>query len=66
MAVCFPCRWKFDHVLLVEVLEHITAPSLFLTELKRVLRPGVSGTTVPQSSHCHLPPDYARFTPIHW
>jgi SAM-dependent methyltransferase len=56
---------NFDHVLLVEVLEHIPDPTAFLTELKRVLRPGGSVVmTVPWSARLHhLPHDYARFTP---
>ncbi len=55
---------NFDHVLLVEVLEHVPDPATFLTELKRVLRSG--GTlvlTVPWSARLHhLPHDYTRFT----
>jgi SAM-dependent methyltransferase len=56
---------NFDHVLLVEVLEHVPDPVAFLTELKRVVRPGGSLVmTVPWSARIHhLPHDYTRFTP---
>jgi SAM-dependent methyltransferase len=55
---------NFDHVLLVEVLEHVPDPAALLLELRRVLRQG--GTllmTVPWSARLHhLPHDYSRFT----
>ena len=55
---------SFDHVLCVEVLEHVPDPAAFLADLKRVLRQG--GTlilTVPWSARLHhLPHDYNRFT----
>jgi SAM-dependent methyltransferase len=55
---------SFDHVLCIEVLEHVPDPSTFLADLKRVLRQG--GTlilTVPWSARLHhLPYDYSRFT----
>lgn len=55
---------SFDHVLCTEVLEHVSDPAVFLTELKRVLRRG--GTlilTVPWAARLHhLPHDYYRFT----
>ena len=55
---------SFDHVLCTEVLEHVTDPRAFLTDLSRVLR--VGGTlilTVPWSARIHhLPHDYGRFT----
>lgn len=55
---------SFDHVLCVEVLEHVPDPERFLAELLRVLRKG--GTlilTVPWSARVHhVPHDYGRFT----
>lgn len=55
---------SFDHVLCVEVLEHVPDPAAFLAELVRVLRKG--GTlilTVPWSARLHhVPNDYCRFT----
>ena len=55
---------EFDHLLCVEVLEHIAEPLAFLVDLERVLRPG--GTlllTVPWSARAHhIPNDYYRFT----
>lgn len=55
---------SFDHVLCVEVLEHVSEPLPFLIELRRVLKP--SGTlvlTVPWSARVHhVPNDYHRFT----
>lgn len=55
---------NFDHVLLVEVLEHVPDPVTLLMELKRVLRSGGSLVmTVPWSARLHhLPHDYTRFT----
>lgn len=54
----------FDHVLCVEVLEHVPDPAVFLAEMIRVLRTG--GTlilTVPWSARVHhVPHDYCRFT----
>jgi len=54
----------FDHVLMVEVLEHVPDPAALLLELKRVLRSGGSLLmTVPWSARLHhLPHDYTRFT----
>lgn len=55
---------NFDHVLCVEVLEHVPDPVSFLLDLKRVLRSGGSLVlTVPWSARLHhLPHDYTRFT----
>lgn len=55
---------SFDHVLFTEVLEYLTYPRVFLTDLSRVLSAG--GTlilTLPWSARLHhLPLDYGRFT----
>jgi SAM-dependent methyltransferase len=55
---------SFDHVLCIEVLEHVSDPLEFMADLHRVLRHG--GTlilTVPWSARLHhLPYDYGRFT----
>lgn len=55
---------EFDHVLCVEVLEHVQNPEALLAEILRVLRQG--GTlvmTVPWSARLHhLPHDYGRFS----
>jgi len=55
---------SFEHVLCIEVLEHVINPTDFLTEVNRVLRSG--GTlilTIPWSARLHhLPHDYTRFT----
>ena len=55
---------SFDHVLCVEVIEHIPAPAAFVAELARVLRSGGSLVlTIPWSARLHhLPHDYGRFT----
>lgn len=55
---------SFDHVLCVEVVEHVPDPGGFLAELARVLRSGGSLVlTVPWSARLHhLPHDYGRFT----
>ena len=54
----------FDHLLMVEVLEHVAEPAALLLELKRVLRrSGSLLMTVPWSARLHhLPHDYHRFT----
>ncbi len=56
---------SFDHVLCVEVLEHVPEPAIFFVDLLRVMRPGGSLLmTVPWSARLHhLPHDYSRFTP---
>ena len=55
---------RFDHVLLTQVLEHLPDPSLVLTELHRVLKPG--GTlwlTAPLFYAEHEKPyDFFRYT----
>ena len=55
---------SFDHVISVEVLEHVPDPVQFLSEIARVLRKG--GTlilTVPWSARLHhVPHDYSRFS----
>lgn len=55
---------SLDHVLCIEVLEHVPDPLAFLADLKRVLRQGGSLIlTVPWSARLHhLPHDYSRFT----
>ncbi len=55
---------SFDHILCVEVLEHVHDVDAFLAELVRVVRPGGSLVlTVPWSARLHhLPHDYSRFT----
>lgn len=55
---------SFDHVLCVEVIEHVPNPSAFLAELARVLRSsGSLVLTVPWSARLHhLPHDYGRFS----
>ncbi len=55
---------SFDHVLCVEVLEHVPDPAAFLAELVRVLRKdGSLIMTVPWSARLHhVPHDYGRFT----
>lgn len=55
---------SFDHVLCVEVLEHVPDPAAFLAEIARALRhDGTLVLTVPWSARLHhLPHDYGRFT----
>ena len=55
---------SFDHVLCVEVLEHVDDPRGFVREVARVLRPrGSLVLTVPWSARVHhIPHDYHRFT----
>ena len=55
---------SFDHVLCVEVLEHVPNPESMLSDIHRVLRPGGSLVlTVPWSARLHhTPHDYTRFT----
>ena len=55
---------SFDHVISVEVLEHVPDPAALLSEITRVLRPeGTLILTVPWSARQHhLPHDYFRFT----
>ena len=55
---------SFDHVLCVEVLEHVPEPALLLAEMARALRyDGTLVLTVPWSARLHhLPHDYGRFT----
>lgn len=54
----------FDHVLCVEVLEHVDDAEAFVCELARVLGPGGSLVlTIPWSARLHhLPHDYRRYT----
>lgn len=55
---------SFDHALSCEVLEHVENPTLSLSEIARVLKPG--GTlilTMPFSARLHhLPHDFRRYT----
>jgi SAM-dependent methyltransferase len=55
---------SFDHVLCVEVLEHMPDPATFLKELVRVLRKDCTLIMTVMWSAClhHLPHDYGRFT----
>ena len=55
---------SFDHVLCVEVLEHVDRPDAFVDELARVLKPGGSLVlTIPWSARLHhVPHDYQRYT----
>jgi ubiquinone/menaquinone biosynthesis C-methylase UbiE len=55
---------SFDAVLLLQVLEHVPAPTRVLAELRRVLRPGGTLTlTAPLTWELHeLPHDYFRYT----
>ncbi len=55
---------NFDHVLCVEVLEHVPHSPTFLQEIHRVLKPqGELILTVPWSARVHhIPHDYYRFT----
>ncbi len=55
---------SFDHVLCVEVLEHVEDPRAFVQEIARVLKPlGSLILTVPWSARLHhLPHDYHRFS----
>jgi SAM-dependent methyltransferase len=55
---------SFDHVICVEVLEHVPDSAALLSEIMRVLRPeGSLVLTVPWSARQHhLPHDYFRFT----
>lgn len=55
-----------DHVLMVEVLEHLFDPRLSLAEIRRVLRPGGRLLlTCPFMWPLHEEPyDYARYTPF--
>jgi SAM-dependent methyltransferase len=56
---------SFDAVLSTQVLEHVAEPSLVLSELHRVLRPGGRlYLTVPLVGELHEEPyDYYRYTP---
>jgi SAM-dependent methyltransferase len=57
--------YTFDHLYLTEVLEHIYDLVPFLSECRRVLRPGGSlFLSVPfQARYHYIPHDYWRFTP---
>jgi len=62
----FPIKTgSVDFILCSEVLEHIPDPNVFLSELRRCLRPGGRLLlTVPFSARWHfIPYDYWRFTP---
>lgn len=55
----------FDVVISTEVLEHVSDPDAYLTEVKRVLKPGgMFFFTVPFLMSLHeVPYDYYRYTP---
>ena len=55
---------SFDNILCIEVLEHIPAPSAFVSEMARVLKPGgLLILTIPWSARRHhIPYDFQRFT----
>jgi SAM-dependent methyltransferase len=59
------CDTSIDLVLATETLEHVREPPVFLSEARRVLRPGGRLVlTVPFSARWHyIPHDYWRFTP---
>lgn len=56
---------SFDIVISTEVLEHVPDPDAYLTEVKRVLKPGgIFFFTVPFLMSLHeVPHDYYRYTP---
>lgn len=56
---------SFDVVISTEVLEHVPDPDAYLTEVKRVLKPGgLFFFTVPFLMSLHeVPHDYYRYTP---
>lgn len=55
---------EFDNAMCIEVLEHVSDPAVFLSELCRVLKPGAAlFLTVPWAARIHyVPHDYHRFT----
>lgn len=57
---------SFEVVFSTEVLEHVPNPELYLTEVKRVLKPGgMFFFTVPFLMSLHeVPNDYYRYTPF--
>lgn len=56
---------SFDVVIATEVLEHVPHPDIYLSEVKRVLRPGgCFYFTIPFLMSLHeVPHDYYRYTP---
>ena len=55
----------FDSFICTEVLEHVIDPTLLISEMHRILKPGGQGIiTIPWSARFHYKPyDYHRYTP---
>lgn len=56
---------SFDAALCTEVLEHVSEPTPFISEMHRILKPGgLAIVTLPWSARFHYQPyDYHRYTP---